>query len=563
MDKEMAYPPGMELHGSGWRITKRVPQELLSHYAPKKFLRYQTGEADKKAAVPLCWRKLAEWAEEFQRIKTTGSPYRNTIDPDEMAYLVRLMVRAVLESDEEDRDAGELETDEGFAESVCRLESLDEETRQAISRRIFSGTIALVAEDWLRQHGYDIPTDSQAFKEVCLAFAKGRAEAIKIRRGRNAGDWVDTPPPPSSSPTAAPSGAPKLSKVIQYFMDRQDQEAPMYKKYRVATELLMEVLGDRPVSSLRQQEIDEFFGLLCKLPPRWPDKKRQMGVGVKELAAMEWGECIGPKTFDDSYMAALRPFFKDSRRVFADQGFPAHLTTDGIKYSGSREGGENKQRAMRLGELKRLYEGPEFAGFARDPEKAHCYWLPLLGLYTGARINEVCQLNPQCDIREEFGVWFFDFTEDSETDARVTKSLKNKSSKRRVPIHSELLRLGFLGYLEKMKKAGHALLFPQLPPTRGKASGKAEKWFIDFIRETGLRDDTPGARLVGFHAYRSTFLNRAMNLEIDNAEWLTGHAPEKVSSIVRGYQGEAELQKKRDILERIFFEVLIPEVRQG
>ena len=109
-----------------------------------------------------------------------------------------------------------------------------------------------------------------------------------------------------------------------------------------------------------------------------------------------------------------------------------------------------------------------------------------------------------------------------------------------------------------MRNAGHALLFPQWPPTRGKASGKAEKWFRDLIRNTGLRDETEGARLVGFHAFRSTFLNRAMNLDIENAEWLTGHAEGQVSKIVRDYRGEAELAKKREVMERMQFDVSIP-----
>jgi integrase len=558
MNKEMAYPPGMELHGSGWRITKRIPQELLPHYAPKKHLRHQTGEPDKKAAAVLAWRWLADLEEEFARIRQTGSKSRKTISPTEASRLAALMVRHVLAADEESRDSGAYADDDTYALSLSDLATMGAETREALSRRIYRGSLPLVVEEWLLHQGYDIPNDSEAFRALCLEFAKGRAEAIKGRQLRNSGEWVDTPPePPVALPEPA-GRAPKLSEVIQHFMGKQDETASMYKKYSVGTGLLLEVLGDRDVATIKQREIDDFFELLCKLPPRWGDKKRQLKVGVVELAAMSWPACVNKKTFEDGYMAAIRPFLRHARRVFGDQGFPAHLTTEGIKYSGDREGGENKQREFRLNELTRLFAGPEFEAFAKDPQQEHSYWMPLLGLYTGARVNEVCQLNPQCDIREEFGIWFLDITEDSDTDERVTKSVKNATSRRRVPIHSVLIELGFLKYVERMRNAGHALLFPQWPPTRGKASGKAEKWFRDLIRNTGLRDETEGARLVGFHAFRSTFLNRAMNLDIENAEWLTGHAEGQVSKIVRDYRGEAELAKKREVMERMQFDVSIP-----
>lgn len=38
-----------------------------------------------------------------------------------------------------------------------------------------------------------------------------------------------------------------------------------------------------------------------------------------------------------------------------------------------------------------------------DAKHVHEFWLPMLGLHTGARINEVCQLNPQTDIGTEDG----------------------------------------------------------------------------------------------------------------------------------------------------------------
>lgn len=39
---------------------------------------------------------------------------------------------------------------------------------------------------------------------------------------------------------------------------------------------------------------------------------------------------------------------------------------------------------------------------------------------------------------------------------------KNEESKRRVPLHPELIRLGFLDCVDALRRAGHIYLFPEL-----------------------------------------------------------------------------------------------------
>jgi integrase len=199
--------------------------------------------------------------------------------------------------------------------------------------------------------------------------------------------------------------------------------------------------------------------------------------------------------------------------------------------------GESQQRAFKPDELKRLCEA--LRPFAMTDRHVHYAWLPLVALYTGARVNEICQLNPH--------------TDETDGDGAIRKSIKNATSRRKVPIHSALLQLGFMDYVAARRASGGQLLFPW-KPSKGKASYNAEKWFRGFLRDSGLRDETPRQRLVGMHAFRSTFLNRAHNLRISGAECITGHAGTQ-SAVVRGYQGELELQVKRDIIEKITFDI--------
>lgn len=558
----MAYPKGMEKHGNCWRIRKRTPVALQAHYPGQQWHKFSTDEPDKKAAGALIMRWLADLEEEFERLRKTGNKFKQAIAADEIAHLVALMVHSSLSADEESREAGDYADDEAYSAALGRLDTAEGETRRALSQRIYSGDLPAIVKDWLRGYGYDIPAESDTFRGICLEFAKGRLEAVKARRMRNTGEWIPTPPIPASqlSVSANTSTAPLVSTLTDWFLDRQDQSVPMYRKHKQAVGLFAETFGNRPVDTLKQADIESFCAMLCRLPPRWT-KERKGGRSASEIAAQDWPECITEATFNKTYRASLSVFLKDCTHVYGDAGFPRHLSVTRTPFTGSRKGGEEKQRALRPDELKRLYEGAEFAAFAADPEQAHCYWLPLVGLYTGARVNEVCQLNPQCDIREEAGIWFFDFTEDSEADDRINKSVKNKSSHRRVPVHSQLLALGFLSYVEKVKAQGHSLLFPKWHPKAGKASGKAREWFSDWLREIGLRDETPGKCITGFHCFRHTLMTKAANTPglswpIEN---ITGHSTGGHSKDAEGYKGgELELPNKVRILEMITFDVSPP-----
>lgn len=117
--------------------------------------------------------------------------------------------------------------------------------------------------------------------------------------------------------------------------------------------------------------------------------------------------------------------------------------------------------------LKAIFSGPVYSEGTRPVCGAGdaAYWLPLLGLFTGARLEELGQLRPE-DVYEE--TYFND--SDAEQCAWVLRisgygagqQVKNEGSNRRFPIHPELVRLGFLKYVAQA--AGRARLFDKLKP---------------------------------------------------------------------------------------------------
>ena len=152
------------------------------------------------------------------------------------------------------------------------------------------------------------------------------------------------------------------------------------------------------------------------------------------------------------------------------------------------------------------------------------YWLPILALYTGARLGELCQLTTDDIFLDDYldddgskvEVWTMMITNEGED-----QGLKNEGSRRRIPVHADLIKLGFLEYVSTMKKG---LVFPLLTKDGIYASLSTNwsKWYGRYLRNTVMIKDK---RLV-FHSFRHTFKDYARSAsiseEIHNA--LTGHS---------------------------------------
>ena len=137
-------------------------------------------------------------------------------------------------------------------------------------------------------------------------------------------------------------------------------------------------------------------------------------------------------------------------------------------------------------------------------------WLPLLGLFTGARLDELGRLTLQ------------NFESVPLPHFRIRRG-KNDESLRQIPLHPQLIELGFLDYVEAIKASGQERLWPFLK-TRGINKNDSEvlgRWFNGYIHKNlGFPDN------VVFHSFRHTFKDLCRNAHIpkDAHHQLTGHS---------------------------------------
>jgi integrase len=187
--------------------------------------------------------------------------------------------------------------------------------------------------------------------------------------------------------------------------------------------------------------------------------------------------------------------------------------------------------------LHRLFASPVYASDDR-PKRGRgeaAYWMPLIALFSGARLEEIAQLR-LADFRqetyygdadEECSAWVMDITHEepqAEGESDLGTSTKTAAGTRRVPIHPELLRLGLIRYVQDLRQAGDAKLFPKLTQNKyGKVGAKWGEWWTTYRRDVcGIITDG-----VVFHSFRHTFKYFARHVSIEDAlqREIMGHSP--------------------------------------
>ena len=183
------------------------------------------------------------------------------------------------------------------------------------------------------------------------------------------------------------------------------------------------------------------------------------------------------------------------------------------------------RRPWRDEELHTLFSQPLFQKYELPESSrgggAAAYWIPLIGLFTGARIGELAQLRTS-DITYEDGVPVINIT-----DAGDGQKLKTSASRRSIPIHSELLRLGLLKYVADVRSAKPPLsdlppdsLWPELGSCSERQSNQISSWFSSYRKKIGLTDIYPD-----FHCLRHTARTKMAKAKIPEQvmDAITGH----------------------------------------
>ncbi len=256
-----------------------------------------------------------------------------------------------------------------------------------------------------------------------------------------------------------------------------------YMKCKVALKLL-----NKPsIQLIRRKDAEQVRKLLSAYPSNI--KKHKVFDGLTGTEAIKLNQNLGYQVLSEDsvkdYFQKLSSFFKWCVQMEYTDTNPF----EGFRFARKKKASEEKQ-AYSQDHLALIFQQEIFT--KHKFKHPYQYWLPLLARFSGARLNELCQLYVT-DIQEVDDIWCIHIN-----DAHQDKRLKNLGSRRFVPIHSALIDLGFLKYVSDLKSNR---VFPELKLERDGYGTAASKWYGRFKSKLGF------SKGLDFHSFRHTFTN--------------------------------------------------------
>jgi len=472
--------------GSRYYIRRRIPTELVEHYGRKELWR-ALGTSDRREGGRLCRAAGAALDAEFEQARaalaappppdrgsgiSTPAPAAQ-IDVDAVASLTLAAIRR--------------RRDEALAQG-----------HEAITAFMDRQEFNLTAQEAILRgelEPHHPPSRHEAHRNALRAFLTGDGSVRSV-----------TPPPTSEARTELPKG--------------QGTTLPELVRKWAA-----ERKPDTRTISIMDRVVRRFHEFVGALPAEQIERRHVVGFKDKLL---ESGQTVTNTNKQLTNLSTLLNYAASNLLL------PANPAA-GLKLLEQKRAKEARY-PFDLAALNAIFAGPVHAEGARPKGGAGeaAYWLPLLGLFTGARVEELAQLRPEDVYPESYrdsadmecSAWVIAITDRGEG-----QGLKNASSRRRVPVHAELQRLGFIEYAQQAR--GRERIFHELrPDTMGAESGNWSKWFGKYLRRTLKVTDT---RMV-FHSFRHKFKDAAPEAGIaeDVSDALTGHSN---GSLARNYGG--------------------------
>ena len=411
---------------------------------------------------------------------------------------------------------------------------------------------------------FDLPDDpDQFFAPLASPLAVWRADlhvsAQEVEAVREA--WAATFTPEqiesarlSKAParvTVNPKSVLPVSEAISAYMKVRSRNCSpdQARRVRAALQLIVELDADIRLCDMDSDRLEKFRDQLLGMVPANENKVRlkygstSIRESIDKVEGVDWPR-ISPSEQVNRLKWISSMFTWLREKNWIERNPSLGLVKESEASSTVKKSKRSKQESrdsFDRAALTKIFSFGQWFGTGRGTltkngtYREFCpfyYWLPLMGLTTGARINELAQLS-LTDIRQSpGGCWFFDlaYIEDDPT----KKKQKNPSSKRRVPVHSLLISLGLPQWHGRLTAAGYTRFFPELLYDKTKGYGKAAtKWFSSYAFRLGWERNGKQC----FHSFRSTLVNECTHeLKLTEAEiaQISGHTRGK-SALIQHY----------------------------
>jgi integrase len=413
-----------------------------------------------------------------------------------------------------------------------------------------------VADDvdaFLDIHGINLDKGSAAYRKLSFAFLRASVKATEAMVKRHNGEPIETPPAPAAlvvGNIAVPGrDALDLQTMFGKWLEERKPPRKTVLDFTTAVRRFTELHGNLPVYEITKPHLRAYKSALQRLPRSLAGKMRKMTVPqllehLHNNPAPE-GTTLAAGTINKALGALQSVFGWVSNQGYLDD-YPnwSNPAADMKLHNPADE--EDGYVPYDAEDLKLIFNSPVFRSGERPRggggEAAK--WLPVIALFSGARLEEIGQALV-ADVKKQDGIAYLHI---NTLDREAGKRVKNKSSRRSLPLHPELLRCGFVAYVDERRRKGDVRLFPDLrAAVSGQVTGNWSKWWGRYLDGLGISDP----RKV-FHSFRHTFKRacRTARIEEELHDALTGHTS---ASVGREYGSGVPLEVLAEAIAKVTY----------
>jgi len=324
-----------------------------------------------------------------------------------------------------------------------------------------------------------------------------------------------------------------ISKCIElYFGEKGHMRERSVQENRTSLHFLIHSFGDIPIGEITKEKSSILKSQLKQLPKNRTKNPKYRDYDFHELISMKIpkDESIHTTTIN-KYISNLSSFMN----WCVNNGYSNTNTFTGMKITQKKNRASEERNRFTEQEIKTIFSVKDYLYTTKtyiNKGKYANYWVPLIGIFTGMRANEICSLYLD-NVREITGNhrskrWCFDVKQEED---RPDKRLKNLSSIRIVPIHQTLLDLGFIDFLNLIKKLpDRKRVFEELPYKEGLYSRNISRfWNTSYLPKIGIKTDKNG-----FHSLRHSVIDHLKQKGIE---------PHFINELVGHSQGNIDLDR--------------------
>ena len=547
-----------------WYYRRRVPKELVAVLG-KTYIQHSLCTSQKKEATQRREIEDVKWSAQFAALLSDQAGPAHLSSPpslitkselldrvrryvDDMA--ARFSARYAEEGPETDQQKRDIVAD--IEVGISMLQTPDDPRGH---ERVFAAEQAIL--DGEQSAGGEGGSSYAAFAELV------RRALLELDRRRlarvnddHASAFFDALFDPDRPPV------PTFGEIAAQFLEWRLNEAEANKvgkkfveKITASVSLIREIIGpSTPISAVDFDMVQKVRGIVARTPVNRAKIYKDIALEQAiERAETDGRPVLSPVT-QRSYLRALTDILD---LAFKKRLIPSNPAEGVSPVKRDTIAPENKRRPFDAEQLVQFFTCEYYQKCARSGPSPFQYdkdgwrfWLPLISLFTGARPNEICQLDVTDIKQTDAGTWYFDIAimsdddaDDGERRGDDRKRLKTSYSRRKIPIHTQLIRIGILSFVEGRRKSRQSRLFPTLKPS---AAGYLSEYPMKRFRETFFPQAIKLKERQSFYSFRHNFRDalRAIEAPPDTLQALGAWSQGTRVSDNYGTRANPDIQRK-------------------